>query len=383
MLTTRRRHRGVIAALSCTTFVAIGTAIGPGAGVGAATSDPPGPTGDLIGYIGLSGGWRSTMNGSVGIDVRYDIVGPMTMRLDDGEMSGDWSMEGSSSVTGELISGSGSHVGTGTFAGRTGEYRMVGSIESSSSITMQSVGREVTVDSPPDRYAFDEPLTEVLVTCDQVSGRWDARLIAGTAAVGESSRADVTPTFSGVFFAIGDVDGAPEVLADLVALVDDWVAGAAEETDVDARLDRALEALLVLSIMRDQLADLPTGSGCDPECAFTTPLARPATDVVRILIAAAPGSITSAEIALLLDSGALSSCHDGADLLREELQRDLDARFVELLDRIDRGETDISDPATVATASDIARAAIALGSTSLGPNGIAPGDVLVVLGVAS
>lgn len=350
-------------------------------GSGNAAPESAGATQVLVGTIGLVGGFRGGADGTVSVEVNYDILGPLDVTFDGGTMSGSWSMEGTSVVSGELISGSGTHSGSGTLGGTPGAYRMLGSITSAASVTMSNPRGDITSDSPPETYQFDEPLTDVMYTCDRISGRWDARLIAGTAAV-----ENVTPTFFGYFFGVstgsGDaaVDAARRTAGDLARLADEWAVNATPTADLGLVV---AEGFLLLSAMQDALAQLPPGSGCDPQCAFTTPLARPAADVVRAMIDVDPGIVTSSTVSLLLGSGALSSCHDGAEDLLTDLRLDLDVRFAELLGRIETGEAALSDPATVAQLTDVALTAIALGSETIGPDGVAPGDILLVLGVGA
>ena len=109
------------------------------------TAAPAGPvgtgiTGEYVGTIGLNGGFSPRLAeiaaeaGATGIgdaymNFLYDLIGPLTITMDDGAMDGSWSMAGTGIIEGELsgggmeirIYGDGVYDGAGTLTGTPGE----------------------------------------------------------------------------------------------------------------------------------------------------------------------------------------------------------------------------------------------------------------------
>jgi hypothetical protein len=118
--------------------------------------------------------------------------------------------------------------------------------------------------------------------------------------------------------------------------------------------------------------------GCVPPCDFITPLAYAVTDVLGVVIAAAPGSTTSTMVSLALGAGAMSQCGGATgESLRDALRADLEVRIQNLL-----ADDAQNDPIWELELLDVAVTAQMLGVDSIGPGGLSPSDIFVLLGAS-
>lgn len=134
-------------------------------------------------YLKLNTGFAEA--GDAGrIDTRGDAAGDASIVVDSDSISGSWTLEGSGTVEGVMVLGdAGSAVvagniamtGSGEFSGTATDGRLTGSLQSTGQVTATT--SRGTVPIPADNEdPFDEPLTDLLVSCSQLLGRWDAEL---------------------------------------------------------------------------------------------------------------------------------------------------------------------------------------------------------------
>jgi hypothetical protein len=372
-----KRHTAMALAVAVAVF-ALGTAP-----IGAQTGGPV-ADGDFTGTIGLEGGFRVVIpEGS--LVLRAQGSGPLQFTLRDGAMSGTWSLAGTTILDGEfsqagaqagagiIIEGTGTFSGSGPFGGPPGAYRMSGTFESENTATVtvavagiSQSATETTSDT------FDEALTDVIVLCDMVVGRWDLRVRQQIEAVGFDE------FIRGYFSASTGIDATEQAgqIGDLLADVAGW---AADEGGVlvESRSLYIGGALALLDRAQRLQAELAAPSPCPPDHRFATQLTLAVQDVLTSLVGRLPGITTSHIVALALGSGAIGSgspVPGPAAELNDLMVSDVQGKWNALT----------SDPAVnLADLLDTARAAQMLGIAELGGAGLTPADVLLVFGDGS
>ena len=369
----KKWHTAMALAVAATIF-ALGTAP-----IGAQTGGPV-ADGDFTGTIGLEGGFRVVIpEGS--LVLRAQGSGPLQFTLRDGAMSGTWSLAGTTILDGEfsqagggiIIEGTGTFSGSGPFGGPPGAYRMSGTFDSENTATVtvpvagiSQSATETTSDT------FDEALTDVIVLCDMVVGRWDLRIRQQIDEVGFDE------FLRGYFSASTGIDATEQAgrIGDLLADVAGW---AADEGGVlvESRSLYIGGALALLDRAQRLQAELAAPSPCPPDHQFATQLTLAVQDVLTSLVGRLPGITTSHIVALALGSGAIGSgspVPGSAGELTDLLVADVQGKWSALT----------SDPAVnLADLLDTARAAQMLGITELGGAGLTPADVLLVFGDGS
>jgi len=369
----KKWHTAMALAVAATIF-ALGTAP-----IGAQTGGPV-ADGDFTGTIGLEGGFRVVIpEGS--LVLRAQGSGPLQFTLRDGAMSGTWSLAGTTILDGEfsqagggiIIEGTGTFSGSGPFGGPPGAYRMSGTFDSENTATVtvpvagiSQSATETTSDT------FDEALTDVIVLCDMVVGRWDLRIRQQIDEVGFDE------FLRGYFSASTGIDATEQAgrIGDLLADVAGW---AADEGGVlvESRSLYIGGALALLDRAQRLQAELAAPSPCPPDHRFATQLTLAVQDVLTSLVGRLPGITTSHIVALALGSGAIGSgspVPGSAGELTDLLVADVQGKWNALT----------SDPAVnLADLLDTARAAQMLGITELGGAGLTPADVLLVFGDGS
>lgn len=358
------------------------------------TAAPAGPvgtgiTGEYVGTIGLNGGFSPRLAeiaaeaGATGIgdaymNFLYDLIGPLTITMDDGAMDGSWSMAGTGIIEGELsgggmeirIYGDGVYDGTGTLTGTPGNYQFGATFDSTATVTFDNpfTGPVSSTDSGIDTYST--ALTSVAISCDQISGRWDYEINEDLEGI------NVDAFLNGYFTAVNAPGDAQDAVRDLTRDINAW---SDRGTTDPAAAGNLLEAFVVLEIAQVLSAELVAAGGCVPPCDFTTPMNFAAADFAMNALAAEPGFTSSYLVMLLLGSGSLSDCDPAlAEQLRQMLIDDLNLRIADLLadgaEQAANWERDVIDAA---------RAAQMLGMETFGPDGIPPSDVLLVFGAGS
>lgn len=341
---------------------------------GAQTSGPV-TSGDFTGILGLDGGFRLDLD--AGGSVTWTVVGsgPLALKLTDGVMSGTWSLEATQSANGVLgpagsaitLTGGGPLTGSGSMQGPPGAYRLTGSVTSVNTVT--AFDRTVTDTSTEP---LDERLTDVLVLCDQIVGRWDLRIKQ------RAEEAGLEEFIRGYFSASTGVDATEQAqkVEQLLADVSRW-AGEAEGLEMGDRSLYLGRALNLLDRSQRLQAELAAPTPCPPDPTFTTDLALAMQDVLNTLLDRFPGITNSVIVSLGLGSGAIgagSPVPEPADAVQARMEADLEAKFEAFLEDSGVSERDLID---------VARAAQMLGMETLGSGGVSPSDILIVLGASS
>lgn len=349
---------------------------------------PPGSgvTGEYVGTIGLNGGFSPRLDeiaANAGAPVAiegdvlfaYDFLGPINITMSDGDMNGSWSMTGTGIVTGLFgaaglsigISGDGDFKGTGTVTGVPGSYLFDASFDSSVTVTIDNPVSGPVSSTQSGVDSFNATLTQVSVACDQISGRWDFEINQSLQEISFDA------FLKGYFTAVSAPEEARAAIEELTKSINEW---ASRERDPGDQSSLWIDAFSILELAQLAIADLTAAGGCEPPCDFTTPLTHAAANTVLAAIADEPGSTTSYAVSLLLGSGSMSECDPAfADSLRTALVDDLELRIDDLVNRADSGE-----PGWQRNVIDAARTAQLLGLETFGTTGLAPSEVLVILG---
>lgn len=353
-------------------MLAAGLAVVSGAPVGAQTGGPV-ASGEFTGSVGVYGGFTMDLDeGSA--TVVADGEGPLQITLTDGTMSGTWSLDGTTFMFGSfgegvvVMGGEGTMSGSGTVSGPPGQYRMVGSITSTNTVTATVSGVMSQSASSTSTDPLDEQLTGVIVLCDTIVGRWDVRIRQEIEAAGFEE------FIRGYFTASTGVDATEQAqqVEDLIADVAAW-AGGQNEVAMESQTGYVNTAFGLLNRAQRLQAELEAPTPCPPDPLFTTQLTMAVQDVLGALIARFPGITTSALVTLGLGSGAIGSgspAPEGAAALEAALEADVQAKWNDLV--ADEGSF-------LGDVLDTARAAQMLGITELGDSGLSPADVILVI----
>jgi hypothetical protein len=384
-----RRYRTGIALIIASAVVMSISTIGAG-NVGATRIEDV--SGRYVGSIGLSGvvGFLPvtmiTSSDSYAFG-DYSLSGPLDLTITNGSMDGEYSLEGPSNIliqfaqNGLVLTRNVTNFNveaTGSLVGPPGAYLLNGDFNWTGTTTREFYGAGTTTfEEPPELVQHSVPLTEVIITCNLVTGRWDARFIEAFTSAG------LEAFLYGYFTAraVSSADDTDDVRANVEGLTDrinEW-AGKAQEVTPEGQLLYLLDAHDLLDLAQ-RLAAQPAVSGqCIDPCDFITPLAMAADAGLRTLVTKMPGSTNSSMASLALGSGALSRCAGGVLAgLRDVLRSDLEVRIDNLL-----ADGAQNDPIWELELLDVARTAQMLGVEKLGPGGISPGEVFTLLGASS
>jgi hypothetical protein len=326
----------------------------------AQTSGPP-ASGEFTGAITLDGGFvanvdQSGVSGSVTVFVEGS--GPLEIVLDEGQMSGEWTLEGTQWLTGAFgadsggaagvvaMSGEGSFTGHGAVVGPPSDYRMSGSVTTTNSVSV-SVAEVISQSATStDTSAVDSPLTDVIVLCQSIHGRWDHQIKQSIEQVGFQEYV------SGYFSASTGIDATEqaEAVEQLVEDVARWASDAQEfEPGPGATGLYIGRALSLLERSQELQAELAADVPCPPDPSFATHITRAAQDVLARLIADFPHITNSRIVALAAGAGAIGSgspLPDRARALEQQLEADVVSHIQELLDAEEYGPALVEEART-------------------------------------
>jgi len=339
----------------------------------AQTGSAPVTSGEFTGVVALDGGFRIDMPEGGAITVSVEGSGPLELTLTDDTMDGTWSFDGAQSTEGDLgggitLTGGGPITASGAMSGPPGTYAMTGTYDqtNTATVTVAGITQSSTVS---DSGAVDVPLTDILVLCDRILGRWDFKVKQ------DLQNAGFDEFIHGYFTASTGID-ATEQADDVEALISEVNAWASDAPSVEEG-GRALYIGLGLSLLtRAQYlqAELAAPTPCPPDPTFMTELSLAAQDALNTLLDRFPGITTPAVVSLALGSGAIgegSPVPDAAADLQARMEADVDAKFDTLIDDRTANDRDI-----ISTA----RAGQMLGMETIGTTVLSPADVLLVYG---
>jgi len=349
----------------------------------ASQSGGPVASGDFTGTIAVDGGISADVAelspGAAGeLVVLVNGSGPLELQLDEGTMDGTWSIDGTQELSGSFglqgtagnveVTGGGTFNGSGQMSGPPGTYSLAGSVSSTNTATVRVAGVTAASSTTSDTTQIQQTLTDVVVLCQQIYGRWDLEIRQEIEAVGFNE------FIRGYFTASTGVD-ATEQATKIEAFVDEtaqWANGAGDVT-AENRSVFIGRALSILNQVQQFQAELAAPSPCPPDPAFATELTLAAQDVLSRLVAQLPGITNPTTVSLALGSGAIgagSAAPGPAADLEAQLEADVQAKWDSQVDNYPGLTTDTD-------LVDTAQTAQMLGMESLGE--ISPGDVLLVI----
>lgn len=346
-VTPHRKWRGTLSLILLASVLSVATTAG-------AQTGGPVASGDFTGTVALDGGFTVVIPQSGGsITVLVNGSGPLQLTLTDGSMDGTWSLEAIQTMEGFMgesgaglgMTGTGTISASGTMQGPPNDYRLVGAYSQTNTVSFGGFS-STSNDSGP----LNEPLTEVIVLCDTIVGRWDLRIRQNIQDAGFEE------FIRGYFTASTGVDATEqaEKLQTLLADVSRW-AGEAPRLEGGRNALYIGRALALLARSQRLQAELTARSPCPPDATFTTQLTLAVQDVLNALLDRFPGITNTYIVSLALGSGAIgpgSPVPDAADQLQERLKASIQEKF----------ERFINDPGVkVADLVDVARAAQMLG----------------------
>lgn len=356
--------------------------------VSVAQTGGPVASGDFTGIIAVNGGFgvdpsefAPDVSGS--LVVLVDGTGPLELTLTDGAMAGTWSIAGTQRVDGTfsasaggvtgnvVVTGDGTFTGSGELSGPPGDYSLAGSVTSTNTATVDAAGFSQSATST-DTTPIQQTLTEVVVLCQQIYGRWDLELRQQIDAIGFDE------FIRGYFSASTGVDATEQAneIQQFLTDVTEWAQGVGEVT-IDNRSLFIGRALSILDAVEGFQAELAAPSPCPPDPTFATQLTLAVQDVLARLVAEVPGITNSRVVVLALRSGAIGSGSPvpaAAAALQAQLEADVQQQWNDDVAGYPGATTD-------ADLLDTARTAQLLGMESLGE--ITPADVIIVLGEES
>lgn len=365
----RSRHRRSVVALVVAGLLVAAVPI-----AAAQTGSAPVASGEFSGSVGLDGGFSIAPTEGGEVVVLVNGTGPLELTLTDGTMSGTWLLPISQTISGEFggavtITGNGSGTSSGEMSGPPGNYAMTGTYDFTNTATVTVSGLPAQSATTSDSGPVDVPITDVLVLCDQITGRWDHQ------AKQEIQGAGFNEFIRGYFSAKTGVDATEQAaeVASLVADVNAWASGAPGLEEGGRSLYIGL-GLALLSRAQTIQAQLRAPTPCPPDPTFMTDLSLAAQDALNTFVDRFPGFTTPAVVGLAIGSGAIGAGSpapaDGA-----ALQAKMEAAINETFDGI---KDDLV--ANENQAIDMARSGQMLGMDRMGSTELSPGDILLVLG---
>ncbi len=146
--------------------------------------------GAYVGSVDFTGGFGAVLvadGGSLNIFLDGRLNGPAAMSVDEGVVSGTWSLTGSSSTNGALsasgggdtvtftVEGSGEYTGQGEFEGVADDARMVGTLSGANTVTVSNeFFSETTTDDEPSDVNLQ--LNDPIGDCGRAFARLDLDL---------------------------------------------------------------------------------------------------------------------------------------------------------------------------------------------------------------
>jgi hypothetical protein len=353
--------------------------------VSSAQTGGPVASGEFRGVIAVNGGFSvdpskfaADVGGSLAVLVNGN--GPLELTLADGAMTGTWSIGGTQALDGTftssaggvtsnvVVTGGGTFSGSGQLSGPPGDYSLAGSITSTNTATVDVSGfsqSATTTETTP----IQQTLTDVVVLCQQIYGRWDLEIRQQIDAIGFDE------FIRGYFSASTGVDATDqaEEIQRFLTEASGWAQSVGDVTADDRSLFIG-RALSILDAVEGFQAELAAPSPCPPDPAFATELTLAAQDTLARLIAQLPGITNSRIVVVALRSGAIgagSPVPAAAAALQAQLEADVQQQW----------EADVAGyPGTTTDAEllETARTAQLLGMDSIGE--VTPADVILVLG---
>jgi hypothetical protein len=332
------------------------------------------PDGKYTGTIGVAGGFIVDQEGAL-IAMNASGAGPLEVVVESDRLIGTWSMAGETNVFGDLgsegssIFGNGTFDGIGSIIGNRANPNLVGTNTWTNTVSIK-VGPVSSTSNQGGTEDVSEQLTDLVITCDRLSGRWDYRI---NQELGEIPGFE--PAFHGYLSAARDPDGDPEGdAAELTADVQGWAATVSAESSPVVVIDDGLILLDQAWILHSEMTrDVP----CPPDPRFLTEVTMAAQDVLTTLLDLFPGTTGHSTVRLGLSSGAIgsgSTTPEAAAALEGALRADLQVRFESLT------QDDAIDPAGL---YDTAIAAQLLGVdtlTSAAGVDFTPQDIIALVG---
>lgn len=369
-------------------MVAAAIAVGSLAAAGSvSTAQTGGPvaSGEFSGVIAVDGGFSADPSQfapgvSGALVVLVDGSGPLELTLTDGTMAGDWSIEGtqelqgnfsasSGGVTGTVsVTGGGTFSGSGQMSGPPGTYSLTGSVTSTNTATVNVEGFSQSA-TTTDTTEIRETLTDVVVLCQQIYGRWDLEIRQQIEDIGFDE------FIRGYFSASTGVDATEQAqeIGQFLEDVTEWARSVGEVTSENRSLFIG-RALSILDAVEAFQAELAAPSPCPPDPRFATQLTLAAQDALGRLLDALPGITNSRIVAVALRSGAIgagSPVPEAAAALEARLEADVQQKWDDLVDNYNPGTTSEGD------LLETARTAQMLGMERLGE--VSPADVVLVI----
>lgn len=225
--------------------------------------------------------------------------GPLEISLEAGEMTGTWSIVDGVQTVGGTISGSaggqtvdiifigdGTLNGSGTMVGPRADYRLQGSLTQTNTINVNVGGIASSSSTSADTNQLNAPLTDVIVLCQDIVGRWDLQVRQQVAAADAAvPQASFDEFVRGYFTASTGVDATEqaEEVAELLSAVSSW-AGEANSIESEDRGLYIGRGLAMLDQAQRLQAELSVDSPCPPDPTFATQLTLAAQDVLSTLI---------------------------------------------------------------------------------------------------
>jgi hypothetical protein len=306
----------------------------------AAQTSGPVASGTFTGSVNLGGGFLLNLPEGF-VAVTASGSGPLNLTLTDGVMDGTWSLTADQKSFGTLgpeeaailLSGEGSISASGTMVGPPSNYRMKGSHNSTmtATVSMPVIGSQSSTST--DSGTLDEQLTDVLLLCDQIVGRWDLRVRQ------DIQDAGFVEFIRGYFSASTGVDATEQAaeVEQLIADIGQWAAdaGSVEEDDLFLYVDDGRDLLEASQLLQ---AELEVDTPCPPDPTFATELSLAAQDALSALIDLYPGEVTTpATVSLAYGAGALGAGSPNpaeAAALKDKM----------ILDVLDKWDAQIEDP---------------------------------------
>ncbi len=223
-----------------------------------------------------------------------------------------------------------------------------------------------------DTNQLQQTLTDVVVLCQQIYGRWDLEIRQQIDEIGFDE------FIRGYFSASTGVDATEQAaeIQQFLTDVGEWAQGVGDVTSENRSLFIG-RALSILDAVEGFQAELAAPSPCPPDPTFATELTLAAQDTLARLVAELPGITNSRIVVVALRSGAIgagSPVPAAAAALQAQLEADVQQQW----------DAEVAGyPATTTDAEllETARTAQLLGMETLGE--VTPGDVILVLGPAS
>jgi hypothetical protein len=365
-------------------FVAAVSLAAVGTVSNAQTSGPV-ASGEFSGAIAVNGGFSvdpanfvADVGGS--LVVLVNGTGPLTLTLTDGTMAGDWSIVGTQVIDGAfsssaggitstvVVTGDGTFDGSGQVAGPPGDYSLTGVLNQTNTANVEVAGFSQSATST-DTNQLQQTLTDVVVLCQQIYGRWDLEIRQQIDDIGFDE------FIRGYFSASTGVDASEQAveIQQFLTGVTEWAQGVGDVTFGNRSLFIG-RALSILDAVEGFQAELAAPSPCPPNPTFATDLTLAAQDTLARLVAELPGITNSRIVVVALRSGAIgagSPVPAAAAALQAQLEADVQQQW----------DAEVAGyPATTTDAEllETARTAQLLGMETLGD--VSPGDVILVLG---